>query len=241
MTALRTSSRPRTLLPVAAGGRGGARERPGSPEGTLARVAGSRWARVGLPTLAVLCVLAAAAALAFPQLSDLYARHEQHVLAGELDDPAIGASGSASGAPIGRIDIPAIGVHMVVVQGTDASALAKGPGHYPATPMPCAVGDVAIAGHRTTFLHPFYFLDRLRPGDVIELRTRSASCSYTVTAPPFAVSPHDTSVVAGTPGAATLTLTTCTPRGSAAQRLIVKAAMIPGSLRAVRAPAHLQG
>lgn len=237
MPALHTSSRPRTQLPVAAGGRGEERERPGAPVGALARVAGSRWARFGLPTLAVLCALAAAAALAFPQLSDLYARHEQHVLAGELDDPAIGSSAAASDAPIGRIDIPAIGVDMVVVQGTDAGALAKGPGHYPATPMPCTMGDVAIAGHRTTFLHPFYFLDRLRPGDVIELRTRTASCTYTVTQPPFAVSPHDTSVVANTPGAFMLTLTTCNPRGSATQRLIVKAAMAPGSLRAVRAPA----
>lgn len=234
MTTLTTASRARTQPPVPTGGWGGARKgRQPQGRGRLARLAGSRWVRFGLPALAVLCTLAAVAALCFPQLSDWYARHEQHVLAGQLDDPAVGATGASTGAAVGRIDIPAIDVHMVVVQGTDAAALAKGPGHYPNTPMPCTEGDVAIAGHRTTFLHPFYYLDRLHAGDVIALRTRTASCRYQVTSPPFAVSPHDTAVVADTPGAFTLTLTTCNPLGSAVQRLIVKAAMIPGSLRRV--------
>ena len=227
MTTISPSSRARTQPPVPSGGRGG-RERRG---------ASSRWARIGLPVLAVVCLLAAVVALAFPTLSNWYARHEQHVLAGQLDDPAIGTA-AGSGSAIGRIEIPAIKVDMVVVEGTDAAALAKGPGHYPATPMPCTVGDVAIAGHRTTFLHPFSDLNELRPGDVIALHTRSASCRYVVSRPPFAVSPHDVSVVGATPGQFTLTLTTCNPRGSATQRLVVKATLVPGSLRTVagRAP-----
>lgn len=194
----------------------------------MQKVAGSRWTRFGLPSLAVLLALAAAAALAFPMLSDWYTRHEQHMLAGQLDQPAVGGS-SGSGAAIGWITIPTIGLHMVVVEGTDAAALAKGPGHYPATPMPCTVGDVAIAGHRTTFLHPFSDLNRLGSGDLVELRTRSRSCTYRVVGAPFAVSPTDTSVVADTPGQFTLTLTTCHPRGSSRQRLIVKADMVAAS------------
>lgn len=195
-------------------------------------MAGSRWTRIGLPVLAVLLALAAAAALAFPMLSDWYAHHEQQQLAGQLDQPAVGGS-AGSGEAIGWITIPKIGVHMVVVQGTDESALAKGPGHYPTTPMPCTVGDVAIAGHRTTFLHPFLNLDLLGPGDVIELRTRSETCRYTVTRSPFAVPPSDTAVVANTPGQFTLTLTTCHPKGSSRLRLVVKAALVPSTLRAV--------
>lgn len=197
-------------------------------------MARSRWARIGLPVLALLCALAAVAAFEFPRLSDLYAEHEQHVLAGQLDDPALGSSAGSTGAAIGRIDIPAIGIDMIVVQGTDAAALAKGPGHYPATPMPCAVGDVAIAGHRTTFLHPFYNLNELTPGDRIVLSTRSVACTYVVTGTPFAVSPSDVAVVANTPGQYTLTLTTCNPRGSASQRLVVKAALAPSSIHTVR-------
>jgi LPXTG-site transpeptidase (sortase) family protein len=219
MTALRTSSRARTQLPVHAGSWGEARNVSAVPDRALKRVAGSRWTRIGLPVLAVLCALAAAVALAFPQLSDWYARHEQQVLAGQLDDPAVGSSAGSTGSAVGRIDIPA-----------------KGPGHYPQSPMPCTLGNVAIAGHRTTFLHPFYFLDRMKVGDVISLRSRTLACTYRVTQPPFAVSPHNTSVVADTPGQYTLTLTTCNPRGSATQRLIVKAAMV-GTVRTLRPPA----
>jgi sortase A len=182
-----------------------------------------------------LCALVAGAALAFPMLSGLYTRHEQQVLAGELDTPAVGGAVGASGKAVARIRIPAIALDMVVVEGTDAAALAKGPGHYPDTPMPCTEGNVAVAGHRTTFLHPFHDLNRLVPGDVIELRTRALSCAYAVTTPPFAVLPNDTSVVADTPGNFTLTLTTCNPIGSATQRLIVKASLVPGSSRAVNA------
>ncbi len=197
------------------------------PATRVGRIASSRWTRWGLPAFAVLCAVVAALALLFPQLSDWYAQHEQRALAGQLDSPAVGDAAGSTGAAIGRISIPKIGVHMIVVQGTDAAALAKGPGHYPSTPMPCTVGDVAIAGHRTTFLHPFYNLNELGPGDTISLSTRTASCTYVVTQAPFAVSPKDVSVVADTPGQFTLTLTTCNPRGSAVQRLVVKAVLDP--------------
>jgi sortase A len=74
-----------------------------------------------------------------------------------------------SGQAIGRIRIPAIGVRFVVVQGTGAGDLRKGPGHYPDTPLPGERGTVAIAGHRTTYLAPFRRLDDIERGDQIEL------------------------------------------------------------------------
>ncbi len=52
---------------------------------------------------------------------------------------------------------------MVVVEGTGADQLRSGPGHYPGTPLPGETGNVAIAGHRTTYLHPFYNLNELVP------------------------------------------------------------------------------
>ena len=225
MTSLLSPPGARTQPPAPAGGWGAPkRQRSG-------RLSRSRWTRWGLPVVAVLCALVAVAAFEFPRLSNLYAEHEQQVLANELDNPSVGSTTGATGAPVGRIDIPKIAIDMVVVQGDDESALAKGPGHFPNTPMPCTVGDVAIAGHRTTFLHPFYNLNEMVPGDVIKLSTRTASCTYVVSQAPFAVLPSDTAVVADTPGQYTLTLSTCTPRGSAAERLIVKATMVPGSLR----------
>lgn len=185
--------------------------------------------------MAVLLGLVAAAAMLFPTLSDWYASNRQHDLAAGLDDPALAgqvASGSvADGKPIGRIIVPAMGLDMVMVQGVGTSALESGPGHYPGSPMPCTLGDAAIAGHRTTFLHPFYSLNTLKPGDLVEIKTAAWTCAYAVSSPPFSVLPSDSAVVSNTPGHYNLTLTTCTPIGSSSHRLVVKAAMIPGSLK----------
>ena len=57
----------------------------------------------------------------------------------------------------------------MVVAGTDTSSLRRGPGHYPATPLPGAHGTVAIAGHRTTYGAPFRSLDKLDRGDRVEV------------------------------------------------------------------------
>jgi sortase A len=89
------------------------------------------------------------------------------------------------GQPIGRIVVPRLHLNMVVVEGTSESALAKGPGHYDAasgvnTSLPGMGGVVAIAGHRTTYLHPFRHIDELRPGDEISLRMPYGTLHYTV-------------------------------------------------------------
>jgi sortase A len=140
------------------------------------------------------------------QLADAYRNHRLSV-----------------GDSLTRIKIPALGVNIVVVQGTTESALQAGAGHYVNTPLPCEAGNVAIAGHRTTYGKPFTNLDRLKPGDTIELDTPIGGCVYTVAQNPFVVTPTDVSVLSATT-AQTLTLTTCNPKGSAAQRLVVKAA-----------------
>ena len=62
-------------------------------------------------------------------------------------------------------------VNVVVVEGTSVAALQAGAGHYPETPYPCAQGNVAIAGHRTTYGRPFNRLNDMRPGDRV-------ACSY---------------------------------------------------------------
>ena len=76
-------------------------------------------------------------------------------------------SAPAEGAPIGDIRIPVIGLNQVVVEGTNTPDLRKGPGHYTGTPLPGQVGNAAIAGHRTTYGHPFYNLDSVKVGDPI--------------------------------------------------------------------------
>ena len=69
------------------------------------------------------------------------------------------------GAPVARLLIPSIHLDVMVVEGVGMKQLAEGPGHYPNTPEPGLGGNVAIAGHRTTHLAPFWSLDTLVPGN----------------------------------------------------------------------------
>jgi sortase A len=125
------------------------------------------------------------------------------------------------GGPVGRIRIPKIGVDLIFVQGTARNDLSKGPGHYPASPMPGQLGNAAIAGHRTTNGKPFYNLDQLGAGDDIVIDTVYGHFRYLVTQQ-LIVAPTDVSVVGPTRDAE-LTLTTCNPRYSARERLVIHA------------------
>ena len=136
----------------------------------------------------------------------------------------------APGGPVGILSIPKLSLSMMVVEGTDAEQLRAGPGHYPGTPLPGQAGNAAIAGHRTTYLHPFYDLDKLVPGDTIDVLTGQGWFVYRVTGSQ-AVDPTDVAVVAPTP-TPVLTLTTCNPRYSATQRLVVQAALVADVLTA---------
>ncbi|MGH9092699.1 MAG: class E sortase, partial [Acidimicrobiales bacterium] len=131
------------------------------------------------------------------------------------------------GSPVGLLTIPAIGLSDVIVEGVGAPQLEQGPGHYPGTPLPGEAGNVAIAGHRTTYARPFYDLDELHRGDAIDVRTPQGSFRYTVVGSQV-VAPGDVGVLAPHGDAATLTLTTCNPRYSAATRLVVLADFTPG-------------
>lgn len=124
------------------------------------------------------------------------------------------------GKGIAILRIPAIRVNYVVVEGTDTDSLKKGPGHYAQTAYPWEdTGRVGIAGHRTTYGAPFWSLNELEPGDRIELATEYGIFDYRVTGSRI-VPPSAGSVLHAT-RRPTLVLTTCHPRFSAAQRLIV--------------------
>ena len=126
---------------------------------------------------------------------------------------------SKAGDALGRIRIPEIGVSDVFVEGTDAPDLRRGPGHYPATPLPGQRGTVAIAGHRTTYGAPFHDVDQLRRGDRIELDMPYGRFTYRVErlkiVAPTAVDVTDPV------GYDRLVLSACHPLYSAAQRIIV--------------------
>ncbi len=132
------------------------------------------------------------------------------------DTPALGSA-------VAQIQIPAIGLDMIVVEGTETADLKRGPGHYVDTAMPWEEsGRVGIAGHRTTYLHPFQDLDDLRRGDTITLRTRRGTFDYRV-ARVFTTPATGSGSVLEPTRQPTLVLTTCHPMFSSAERLIVEA------------------
>ncbi len=125
-----------------------------------------------------------------------------------------------AGNPIGILKIPRMKLDMVVVEGVDPQTLKKGPGHYEGTSYPWEDdGRVAIAGHRTTYLHPFWSLNELRKGDLIRVETEFGKFDYRVTGAKV-VLPSDVSVLEQTKEP-TLVLTACTPRFSGSHRLVV--------------------
>jgi sortase A len=131
------------------------------------------------------------------------------------------------GDPVARLQIPAINLDKVVVSGIDPGDLRRGPGHYLTTPLPGEVGNAGIAGHRTTAGAPFGDLDKLQVGDEIIATTKTGRFRYLVVRTKI-VSPSDTSVLAPTTDVR-LTLTTCNPKFSTAERLIVTAVLDPQS------------
>lgn len=144
-----------------------------------------------------------------------------------------------SGEAVAVLRIPRLDLERAVVEGVGVADLRTGPGHYPLTPLPGQRGNAAIAGHRTTYGAPFHRLDELAPGDLIEVTTLFGTYRYRVTDAGDGtghriVSPREVSVLDPIPdpdrpgeALATLTLTTCHPKYSARQRLVVQATLDP--------------
>jgi sortase A len=130
--------------------------------------------------------------------------------------PAIGPDGL-----IGRIEIPRLGVSVVVVEGIDTPVLRRAVGHIPGTAMPGQIGNVGIAAHRDTYFRP---LRKIRRGDIVTLTTLRGDYRYSVVSTKI-VKPEDVTVL-DPDGNQILTLVTCYPFffvGSAPNRFIVRA------------------
>jgi len=128
--------------------------------------------------------------------------------------------GKADGL-IGRIEIPRLGLSVIVIEGTTGTTLRRAVGHIPGTALPGQPGNVAISGHRDTFFRP---LRNIRQNDVITLVTPLGEYRYRVVSTKI-VSPNDTAVLDPTANEI-LTLVTCYPfyfLGSAPERFIVRA------------------
>ena len=120
----------------------------------------------------------------------------------------------------GLLEIPEINVNQYVVSGTDDLSLQFGPGYYLGTNLPGSGGNVGIAGHRTTYGAPFSQLDLVEIGDEILLTVGSNKYHYKVDEVEI-VDAVSGSYVLYNRGDDRITLTTCHPKYSARQRLVV--------------------
>jgi sortase A len=193
-------------------------------------------------------------------LSSLYAHYQQNELGGELDrleaikptpveakalkalpDPGRKLAFAArsldrrtdDGDAIGRLKIDRVGLSTVVVEGTDADDLRKGPGHYPATPLPGQRGTVGVAGHRTTYGAPFRSIDKVRPNDTITVTMPYGRFTYRVERTRI-VKPTDVWVTQRV-SYDRLILSACHPLYSAAKRIVVFARLVRSAPRGAAA------
>lgn len=182
-----------------------------------------------LTACAALLAVGGASLLAYPFATDLWAARLQSGLAGGLSASAADYSAGKirPGEALTRLEIPELDVDVVVVEGTSLSALRAGAGHYPASALPGEAGNVAIAGHRTTYGRPFNRMDELAPGDKVILTTPVGRHVYEITGDPFIVEPTDWSPIEDFPARGSfLTLTSCHPEGSAAYRIVARARLV---------------
>jgi sortase A len=129
-----------------------------------------------------------------------------------------------TGDPVGRLHIGRIGLNMVVVQGTDHETLKKGPGHYVGSGLPGEGHLIYVAGHRTTYLAPFAWINNIRAGDYITFEVPYGTFTYRVTRH-YIVADNTVAVLKDT-GSEILRLQACHPRFFATHRYIVDAKLV---------------
>lgn len=128
------------------------------------------------------------------------------------------------GGLIGKLEIPRLGVSVMVVEGVESAELNRAVGHIPGTALPSDGGNVGIAGHRDTFFRP---LRSIRQDESITLSTLEGVYHYRVLSMKV-VPPQDVNVLYPS-GRNILTLVTCHPFyyvGSAPNRFIVQAELL---------------
>jgi sortase A len=175
-----------------------------------------------------------------------WANGDDPLVTGKLALPGGKQRTIPTGTGIANIYIPRLGAdyHFTIVEGTDDASLERGPGHYVDTALPGQVGNFAVAGHRVGKGEPFLNLDHLSPGDSIVIETKSTWYVYRVKGNVQTgdlndkgsdgipgreiVSPSDADVIAPvpdhpgvTPTEKMITLTTCHPKFTASERMIL--------------------
>lgn len=169
------------------------------------------------------------------------------------DDPLLPLPGKhypviPVGTGIANLYIPRLGsdYHWTILQGTSQAVLADGPGHYVGTALPGRLGNFGVAGHRVGKGEPFLNLDHLRAGDAVIVETKSDWFVYRVKGLDHGIDEPDADGIPGRevvdpsdgevllpvpdhprarPTERLMTMTTCTPKFTASQRLVIHAVL----------------
>ena len=120
---------------------------------------------------------------------------------------------------LGTIEIPRIGLNVSLYEGITIPTFDRGPGHWPGTALPGALGNVVVGGHRTSKARPFRHLEQLVPGDEVIFATDTGRYVYHVVRTEI-VTPDAMWIINQTE-AYTATLFACNPVGSTKQRIVV--------------------
>ena len=129
--------------------------------------------------------------------------------------------------PLGRITIPALDVRAKFRLGVHDRIVRLGPGLWPGTPFPGVQGNAVLAGHRTSYTHPFADLDLLEQGDIIRTRARGGRLTvfrvFKIATVPEASYQEFILRQPSNPEARVITLFACTPKGMRSHRIVVRA------------------
>lgn len=172
------------------------------------------------------CVFVWAGAHVYQALQDQRFAWDVSASAGFSKTPAVPriletALHNSLAAPLGKLEVPRIGLSVVILEGVDDGTLRIAAGHVPDTALPGQPGNVAIAGHRDTMFRP---LQNIRENDTITLETVNGTFQYRVKGM-WIVAPEQVEVLDPTTDPS-LTLVTCYPFhyvGAAPYRFIVRA------------------
>lgn len=189
--------------------------RPADGGGEEPRPPRSGLRSVAQAALVVLAVLSIGMIVQLAVLSPMEYRSDQVALTNQfrtevaLGTAPIGPIGTDGhllplGTPVALLSIPSIGLRAVVVEGTTASVLAKGPGHLRNTVFPGGAGTSVVLGRASAYGGPFGQIGQLRAGQLITVTTQVGTSRFQV----VRVRPAGAKVRPATAGTARLTLGT---------------------------------
>ena len=166
-------------------------------------------------------------------------------------DPVVAEAPGNAGA-FAVLYVPRFGAdyHRTIAEGTGTDVLnsaALGIGHYPGTQMPGEVGNFAIASHRSANGGGMHAINELQLGDAIYVQTADGYYTYRFRDFEY-VAPSAVDVIAPVPhdpGATAvdrlITLTTCNPLLSTAERIIAYGVFESWQPTSAGAPVELAG